>query len=181
MVEISSQCDKWLRRKTWKFCVDKQTNKQDEDVVQSTILAKSIKKNLTSKNFILIRWSVLHMQIWRHNEGTYDVIKKINLISHEEYLLCAKFQFFPWCSVRDIEVQSFYIFPTWLSHHVTYDIIIIIKTFHINSCTYGENFVWIWQAVMKKNTKVLCGQTNKQTDKQTNGLKCNTLSSGKGY
>ena len=47
-----------------------------------------------SKIFILIRRSVLHVQLWHYNEGTYDVIKnKITLILHEEYLPCAKFQF----------------------------------------------------------------------------------------
>ena len=30
-----------------------------------------------SKNFILIRCGVLHKQLWHHNEGTYDIIKKI--------------------------------------------------------------------------------------------------------
>ena len=45
-----------------------------------------------SKFFILIRYNVLHMQLWHHSKGTYDIIKK-SLISHEEYLLCAKFQF----------------------------------------------------------------------------------------
>jgi len=43
VVKNSSQSDKRLRRKTGKFCADKQTDKQEEDVVQSTILAKSIK------------------------------------------------------------------------------------------------------------------------------------------
>jgi len=38
--------------------------------------------------------------------------------------------------------------------------------------TNVENFISIRQAVGKKNTKVLCGQTNKQTDKQTNEKSC---------
>ena len=79
--------------------------------------------------------------------------------------------------VSEIEVQSFFRFSNWLPHHVAYDIIIIIKTFYMSSCTNGENFVSIRQAVAVKNTKVLCGQTNtnKQTDRQTNGPNCNTL------
>ena len=66
----------------------------------------------------------------------YDIItrapmmslKKKSLIPHEEYLLCAKFQFFPWCGFRDTEVQSLSIFPIWLPHHVTDDIIIIYSS-----------------------------------------------------
>ena len=66
--------------------------------------------------------------------------------------------------VSEIEVQSFSVFPTWLSHYVAYDVIIMIKTFYMNIRSSGENFVSIWQLVAEKNTKVLCGQTNKQTD-----------------
>jgi len=88
------------------------------------------------------------------------------------------FQFFPSCSFRDTEVQSFSVFPIWLPHHVTYDIIIIIKTFYMNSYTNGENFVSIQQAVVEKNTNVLCGQTDRQTDKQTH--KYNSLFVGEG-
>jgi len=127
-----------------------------------------------SKIFILSRCSVLHLQFWRHNEGTYDVIK--NHIPHEEYLPCAKFQFFLWCGFRDTEVQRFSIFPTWLPHHVTYDVIVMNKTFYMSSRSYGGNFSSIRQMVVERNTRVLCGQTNKQT----NGPKCNTLSSGEG-
>ena len=57
-------------------------------------------------------------------------------------------------------------FPTWLPHHVTYDVIIVIKTFCMSSHTYGENFFSIQQAVTEKNTKVLSRQSNKQTNKQ---------------
>ena len=41
-------------------------------------------------------------------------------------------------AVSEMEVQNFYVFPTWLPHHVTYDVIIIIKTFHMGSRTDGE-------------------------------------------
>ena len=102
---------------------------------------------------ILIRCSILHLQLWRH--------KKITLIPHEEDLLCAKFQFFPWCGFRDTDVQSFTVFPTWLPHHMTYDVI-IIKTFYMRSRSSGENFISIRQAVAVENMKVLCRQTNKQ-------------------
>ena len=77
------------------------------------------------------------------------------------------FNFFPWCGFGDTEVQSFPIFPRWVPHHVTYDIMIIIKTLYMSSRANGENFVSIRQAVAQKNTKVLCRQTNRQTDKQT--------------
>ena len=70
------------------------------------------------------------------------------------------------CAFSEIEVQSFLVFPTWLTHHVTYAIIIIIKTFFMSSRTNIENFVSIRQAVAQKNTKVLCGQTDTQTYKQ---------------
>ena len=52
--------------------------------------------------------------------------------------------FFPWCGFRYTEVQSFSLFPTWLPHHVTYDVII---NYHQNilreqsHLMYGENFV----------------------------------------
>ena len=71
-------------------------------------------------------------------------------------------------AISEIEVQSFSIFPKWLPHQVTYDVILMIKTFYMSSCTYGENFISIRQAVAEKNTKVLCGQINKQrqTDRQ---------------
>ena len=104
----------------------------------------------------------------------YDVItkapltsSKITLIPHEEYLPCAKFKIFPWCGFRDRCPNYFPVFQTWLPHHVTYDVTIMIKTFYMCSRTYVENFVSIRQAVVEKNTKVLCGQTNKQTDKRT--------------
>ena len=68
-------------------------------------------------------------------------------------------------AVSDTEVQRVSVFPTWLPHHVTYDI--IIETFYMSCHTYGENFILIRQAVAEKNTKVLFGQTNKQTNKRT--------------
>ena len=61
-----------------------------------------------SKMFILIGCGVLHMQLWRHNEGPYDVIK-ITSIPHKESI-CAKFQFFPLCGFRGTEVQSYSVF-----------------------------------------------------------------------
>ena len=47
---------------------------------------------------------------------------------------------------------------------MNYDITIIIKTFYMSSRTNGENFISIQQVVADKNTKVLCRQTNRQTD-----------------
>ena len=75
-------------------------------------------------------------------------------------------------AVSEIEVQSFSIFPTWLPHHMTYYIIIIIKAYHMSHRTYGENFVSIRQAVAENNKKVLCGQTDRQTDRQINKKSC---------
>ena len=106
-----------------------------------------------AKFFILIGCGVLHINLWRHNEDSYDVIK-ITLIPQEEYLLCAKFKFFPWCGFRVTEVQSFSDFPIWLPHHVTYYIIIIIKTFYMSSRTYGENGLSIGEAVAEKKEKI---------------------------
>ena len=64
-------------------------------------------------------------------------------------------------AVSEIQVKSFPVFPIWLPHHVTHDVIIINKTFCMNSRSNGENFVSIGQAVAKNNTKVQCSQTNK--------------------
>ena len=77
-----------------------------------------------------------------------------------------RFIFFPWCGFRYTEVQSFSIFPKWLPHHVTYDIIIIIKTFYMSSHSNDENFVSIRQAIAEKNDSSV--RTNKQPNKQTN-------------
>jgi len=59
------------------------------------------------------------------------------------------------------------VFPIWLPHPVTLDIIIIISTFYMSICTNGENFVSIRRTVAEKNTKFLCGQTDRQTNKET--------------
>ena len=75
-------------------------------------------------------------------------------------------------AVSEIQRSNFFVFPIWLSLHETYDVIIIIKTFYMSSCTDDENFISIRQAVASKNKKVLC--------RQTNGPKCNNLSSGEG-
>ena len=60
------------------------------------------------------------------------------------------------------EMQRSKVFPTWLPHHVTYDIIIINRTFYVSSRSNGENLVSIRQAVAEKNKSSL--RTNKQTD-----------------
>ena len=46
--------------------------------------------------------------------------------------------------------KVFLFFPIWLPHHVTYDIIIIIKTFYMRIRTYGEYFISIRQVVPEK-------------------------------
>ena len=117
----------------------------------------------SSKFFILIGCSVLHMQLWHHNEGTSDVIKILH-IPHE-YVLCAKFKKNSLVWFQRYRGPKFFRFPIWLPHHATYEVIIIIETFSMSSRTNGENFVSIQQAVVEKNTKVLCRQTNKQTNK----------------
>ena len=65
------------------------------------------------------------------------------------------------------EVQFISVFPTWLPQHVTYDVIIINKTFYMSCRSYGENFVSIRQVVAEKDTSSV--GANKQTDKQTRG------------
>ena len=54
-------------------------------------------------------------------------------------MLYAKFQFFVWCGFRDTEVQNF-VFSIWLPHHVTCDVIIIIKTCYMSCRANVENF-----------------------------------------
>ena len=76
------------------------------------------------------------------------------------------FNFFPWCGFRDTEVQSFSIFPIWLPHPVTYDVIIIIKTFYMSSRTNGENCLNPTSGCGEKHESSVL--TNKQTDRQTN-------------
>ena len=103
----------------------------------------------------------------------YDIITKAPMTSLKKgnhifpwgVLAMCQVSIFPWCGFRDTEVQSFSVFPTWLSHQVTEYITIMIKTFYMSSRTDGENFVSIWQAVVEENTTVLCGQTNQQTKK----------------
>ena len=126
---------------------------------------------MTLQNFTLIGCSILHIQLCHHNEGTYDIIKKkIRLIAHAEYLPCAKFQFFPWYSFGDAEVQSVSFFPIWLPHHMIYDIIIIITTFYKSCRTYGETFVSICQVVPEKRE-----QQNADTHVRTYGTDRLTL------
>ena len=72
-------------------------------------------------------------------------------------------------------VLIFSVFPQWLPHHVTYDVIIIIRTFHMSSSTNDENVVSIWQEVAEKNMKVLCGQTDRQTNKQEEDIVQNMI------
>ena len=76
-------------------------------------------------------------------------------------------------AVSDIQRSKvFTVFPTWLLHQVTEDVIIINKTFFMSSRTDGENSVSIRQAVVEKNTKVLCRRTNKQTKKNKKKTSC---------
>jgi len=76
----------------------------------------------------------------------YDVITKARMISlkksfiqHRERLTCAEFRFFLWERFRRKRSNVTPFIPTWLPHHVTYDLIIIISTFYMSICTYGEN------------------------------------------
>ena len=101
----------------------------------------------------------------------------ITLVPHVEYLPGAKFKFLRCCGFRETEIQSVSFFPIWLPHNVTY-YVISIKTFYINSRSNGEKFVAIQQAVAEKNIHAL--RRDRQTDRQTNGPKCNTLSFGEG-
>jgi len=105
----------------------------------------------------------------------YDVITKapmsLKKITHSPWgvLAACQVSFFFLGGVSEIEVQSLSVFSNMAAHHVTYDVIIISKTFYMNSRTDGENLVSIRQAVVEKNMKVLYGQTNKQT-KQTDSM-----------
>ena len=114
-----------------------------------------------SKSFILIRYDVLHLQLWRHNEGTFDIIKKSHLFPIRSTCRVPTFNFFRYRGPK------FFRFPIWLPRHVTFDIIIMIETFYMSSRTNDENIVSIRQAVAEKNTNVLGGQTDRQTDNQT--------------
>ena len=67
--------------------------------------------------------------------------------------------------------KVFSVFQIWLPHNVTYDVIIIIETVYVSRRSNGENFISIGQAVTEKNTKVLCGQTDRQTDQRSFGNK----------
>ena len=120
---------------------------------------------MTLKNFILIGCSVLHMQLWRHNEGTYDVNTNH---THSPWGVLATCQVSIFSSVQVQRERSkmFPFFPKWLSHHVIYDIILIIITFHMRSQTCGENFVSIRQAVVEKKHESSV-RTNKQTNRRT--------------
>ena len=54
-------------------------------------------------------------------------------------------------AVLEIQRSKFFsVFPTWLPHHVTHDVIIMIKAFYMSCCSD-----------VRTNK-----QTNKQTDKQ---------------
>ena len=122
---------------------------------------------LPSKIFILIRCSVLHIQLWRHNEGTYDIIITKHTYSSWGELAMCQVSIFSFVRFQRCRGPKFSIFPTWLPNHVTYDIIIMIETFYMSSHTSDENFFSIWQVVVEKNTKVLCKQTDRQTDRWT--------------
>ena len=102
-----------------------------------------------SKFFILIGCSVVCMQLWRHNRGTNDIIKKktSRLFPMRRTCPVPSFNFF---FVAVPKIQRSKVFPTWLPHRVTYDVIIMIKTFYMSRRTYGENFVSIRQAVEEK-------------------------------
>ena len=121
----------------------------------------------TQTFFIPIGCSVLHTQLWRDNEGTYDIIKNHTHSPWGVLSLCQVSIFFLGAVFGD-GGPNFSVFPIWLQHHVTYDIIIIFITCFMSSRNNVENFVSIRQAVVERNTKVLCGQTNRQTDRQTN-------------
>ena len=106
--------------KVFFFLTKRLPNNITDDVINIFSVDNFIPRG-PSKIFILIRRSILHMQLWCHNEGTYDVIKKSH-IPHEEYLPCAKFQYFPWCGFR-VRGSEFFSFsnmvaiPRDLWHH----------------------------------------------------------------
>ena len=99
--------------------------------------------------FILIGCSIIHMQLWYHNKGSYDVIKKITYSPWEVLCRC-QVSIFSMERFRRCRGPTFLLFPTWLPHHMNYDIIIIIKTFYMSIRTDGENLVSIRQVVAEK-------------------------------
>ena len=64
--------------------------------------------------------------------------------------MCQVSIFFPWSGFGDAGVQHFSFFSTWLPHHMTDDVIMIITAFYMSSHTYGENFLSIQQAIPEK-------------------------------
>jgi len=65
----------------------------------------------------------------------FDVKTKAPMTSYSFPMSTCKvliLNLFPWCSFRDTEEQSVSIFPISLPHHMTYDVIIIIKTLYMS-------------------------------------------------
>ena len=63
-------------------------NHMTDNIIQKKFVDHFIPR-WPSKFFILISCGVLHMQLWRHNEGTYDVIKKV---THSPWGVLAVYQ-----------------------------------------------------------------------------------------
>ena len=110
-----------------------------------------------SKIFILIACRVLCIQMWCLSKGTDDIIKKkSHLFSIGSTDRC-QVSIFHW-AVSEIQRSISPFFPSWLLDHLTYDVI-IIKMFHMRSCTNSENFLSIQQAVERKGNNKMQTRT----------------------
>ena len=104
----------------------------------------------------------------------YDIIMKAPMMSSKNdtyspwgILAMCQVSMFSWLRFQRYRGPKFFRLPIWLPHHVTYYIIIIIKTFYMSSRTYGENFcLYPTSGFGEKHESSV--QTNKQTDKQAN-------------
>ena len=81
-------------------------------------------------------------------------------------------------AVSKIEVQITSVFPTWLPHVVTCDVIIMTKSVVAPMVKISSQS----DKQERRKTRKFCAdkQTDRQTDRQTNGPKRNTLSFGEG-
>ncbi len=68
---------------------------------------------LCSRNFILIGWSFVLVELWRHNGGTQNII--INIFYSPWRVLYNEpcLNFFIFSTIGDMEVQVFSVFPRW--------------------------------------------------------------------
>ena len=136
-------------------------NHVTDDIINSFSVAYFIPR-WSSKFFILIRCSVLHMQLWCHNEGTYDIIQNH---THSSWSTCYMPSFNFYLGAVS-EIQRSKSFP-FFQHgcHTTWPMMSYLSI---------EHSTWVVTPVVKmsqsderlrRKTQVLCRQTNKRTSK----------------